>query len=38
MFKRLCPDFRLALVLAVIGFAIGMAALVGARAAGLQAF
>jgi hypothetical protein len=38
MFKRLSPDVRLALVVAVIGFVIGMAALAGARAAALQAF
>jgi len=38
MFKGLSPDFRLVLVVAVIGLAIGMAALAGARAAGLQAF
>jgi hypothetical protein len=37
MFKRLSPDFRLALVLAVIGLAVAMASLAAARPM-LQAF
>jgi hypothetical protein len=38
MFKRFSPDLRLALVVAIIGLVIGMAALAGARAAALQPF
>jgi hypothetical protein len=38
MVNRLSPDFRLALVIAVIGLAIGMGALASAGATALQAF